>query len=199
MLRDARVHAAVLEVARGGLLRRGLAVDRADVALVTNVSADHFGEYGIDDLDGLAEAKLVVARAIDARSHLVLNADDAVLRRRGDALGVPLAWFAVPPERMEPHGVHRKFRSRSTLARLAACALSMPDGAVAEDGRPLRRGAGIDELQPGEYFIWRDEVYFASTDGTDPRNNHRPYAVLMPACVASIERMPLHQILEQSL
>ena len=51
VLRDARVEGAVLETARGGLLRRGLAVDRADVAVVTNLSNDHFGEYGIDDLE----------------------------------------------------------------------------------------------------------------------------------------------------
>ena len=48
------VDAAILETARGGLLRRGLAVPTRDVAVVTNVSADHFGEYGIHDLDDLA-------------------------------------------------------------------------------------------------------------------------------------------------
>mgnify|MGYP006195820643 CR=1 FL=1 len=56
LLRDRRTQAAILETARGGLLRRGLAIERADVAVVTNVSPDHFGEYGIHDLDGLAEA-----------------------------------------------------------------------------------------------------------------------------------------------
>jgi UDP-N-acetylmuramyl tripeptide synthase len=62
--------------------------------LVTNVSADHFGEYGVDDLDALAEAKLVVARALDARGWLVLNADDALLRRHGPAAAARTAWFA---------------------------------------------------------------------------------------------------------
>lgn len=79
VLRHPGVSAAVLETARGGILRRGLAVPRADAALVTNISADHFGEYGIDSLADLAEVKLVVARALDARGTLVLNADDAVL------------------------------------------------------------------------------------------------------------------------
>src|SRR6185312_7572714 len=50
----AGVRAAILETARGGLLRRGLAVQQAQVAVVTNVSDDHFGEYGIHDLAGLA-------------------------------------------------------------------------------------------------------------------------------------------------
>ena len=94
-LRQPGARAAVLETARGGLLRRGLALDRADVAVVTNVSPDHFGEYGVHDLDDLARVKLTVARAIDARGILVLNADDPVLVRESRHLGVPTAWFAL--------------------------------------------------------------------------------------------------------
>ncbi len=67
VLRDATVEAAVLETARGGILRRGLAIDRADVAIVTNISPDHFGEYGIDDLDGLADVKLTIAHLLRRR------------------------------------------------------------------------------------------------------------------------------------
>ena len=79
VLRDSRVTTAVLETARGGILRRGLAVERADVAVVTNIRADHLGEYGIETADDLAETKLVVARALGPGGTLVLNADDAVL------------------------------------------------------------------------------------------------------------------------
>ncbi len=87
VLRDARVTAAVLETARGGLLRRGLAVRLATAAVVTNVAADHLGEYGIEDVDGVAEVKLTVARALrDARATLVVSADDPVLARRAAAL-----------------------------------------------------------------------------------------------------------------
>ena len=64
VMRDPRTHAAILETARGGILRRGIAVSQADVAVVTNVSADHFGEYGIDDLAGLADTKLAVAGVV---------------------------------------------------------------------------------------------------------------------------------------
>ena len=95
VLRHSEVEAAVLETARGGLLRRGLAVDRADAAIVTNISVDHFGEYGIDDLDGLTQAKLIVARALPAEGVLVLNADDAQLRNHAAGLGCRLAWFAL--------------------------------------------------------------------------------------------------------
>jgi UDP-N-acetylmuramyl tripeptide synthase len=94
VLRHPAIDAAVLETARGGILRRGLAVARADVAVVTRISADHFGEYGIHDLDDLARVKLTVARAIDARGLLVLNADDATLRRHAAALACPIGWFA---------------------------------------------------------------------------------------------------------
>jgi cyanophycin synthetase len=94
VLRDARVQAAIIETARGGILRRGLALQRARVAVVTNISADHFGEYGIDDLAGLADTKLVVASAIDDRGLLVLNADDAMLRARADQFTCPLGWFS---------------------------------------------------------------------------------------------------------
>lgn len=95
VLRDSRVQAAVLETARGGLLRRGLALTRADVACVTNISVDHFGEYGIHSLDDLADAKLTVARALGADGVLVLNADDPVLAVRGPAVAANIAWFAL--------------------------------------------------------------------------------------------------------
>ena len=95
VLRDARVQAAVLETARGGLLRRGLVADDARVAVVTNVSADHFGEYGIHALDDLAEVKLVVARSLAADGLLVLNADDAMLAKHAASTGVAhIGWFA---------------------------------------------------------------------------------------------------------
>jgi cyanophycin synthetase len=94
VLRDPRVQAAVLETARGGILRRGLAVRDVDVALVTNVSADHFGEYGIDTLEDLADTKLTLARGLKPGARLVVNADDAVLAARALLLDVPRAWFA---------------------------------------------------------------------------------------------------------
>ena len=96
VLRQPQVEAAVLETARGGMLRRGIAVQRANVAVVTNVSDDHFGEYGIHDLDGLAAVKLSVARVLGTHGLLVLNADDDVLVRQVDARSAPpLAWFAL--------------------------------------------------------------------------------------------------------
>jgi len=94
VLRDTRVEAAILETARGGILRRGLAAGRANVAVVTNVSPDHFGEYGIDDLAGIADVKLVVASTVGESGLLVLNADDPILRGRASELTCPIGWFA---------------------------------------------------------------------------------------------------------
>jgi UDP-N-acetylmuramyl tripeptide synthase len=94
-LRLPDIDAAVLETARGGILRRGLAPTRADVAVVTNISDDHFGEYGIDDLDGLAQVKLTVARVLDADGTLVVNGDDALLLRHAERLPTRRALFAL--------------------------------------------------------------------------------------------------------
>jgi cyanophycin synthetase len=100
VVRDRRTEAAILEVARGGILRRGLAVSRADAAVVTNISSDHFGEYGIDDQAGLADVKLSVAAVLAAHGRLVLNADDALLRMKARELALrhgvasKPAWFA---------------------------------------------------------------------------------------------------------
>ncbi|MBB1472897.1 Mur ligase [Luteimonas sp. MC1782] len=97
-LRQPRAEAAVLETARGGLLRRGLAVERVRAAVVTNVSEDHFGEYGVHGLADLARVKLTVARAVADDGLLVLNADDALLRELGADSSRPLGWFALDAE-----------------------------------------------------------------------------------------------------
>jgi len=107
VLRDNRVELAILETARGGILRRGLALDRAQGALVTNVAADHLGEWGILTIDDVAAAKLTVAKAVREGASLVVNADDAVLARAARALGRPLMWIAIDQAaavraRMEP-------------------------------------------------------------------------------------------------
>src|SRR5262249_58543090 len=98
VLRDRRVETAVLETARGGMLRRGLAMTRADAAIITNVAEDHFGEYGIHDLAGLTEAKFVVTRALGPSGRLVLNADDSWLVARAVLATAPIAWLTLNPD-----------------------------------------------------------------------------------------------------
>jgi cyanophycin synthetase len=101
VLRERRAGCAIVETARGGILRRGIAVSQAQVALVTNVSADHFGEYGIDDLGALADVKLAVAGVVRPGGVLVLSADDAQLVEKAAELAPrfgrapSLGWFAL--------------------------------------------------------------------------------------------------------
>src|SRR6185436_2510300 len=99
LLRDPRVELAILETARGGMLRRGLAVRRAEAAAVTNVAADHLGEFGVSDLEALAEVKLLVARALGPEGRLVLNGDDPLLVARAGRSVAPVVWFSLDPER----------------------------------------------------------------------------------------------------
>lgn len=94
VLRRPDVELAVLETARGGILRRGLAVDACDAALVTNVSDDHIGLYGIDDVAAMAEVKGVVAQAVRRGGTAVLNARDPKLVALAATLGSDLTFFA---------------------------------------------------------------------------------------------------------
>ena len=77
LLRDPRLEVAFLEVARGGILRRGLPLRQARVALVTNIAADHLGQYGVNTLAALTETKFAVRRTLADDGILVANADDS--------------------------------------------------------------------------------------------------------------------------
>ena len=125
-LRDARSEAAILETARGGILRRGLAVERVQAAIVTNISADHFGEYGVHDLDDLADAKLVVAHALVADGTLVLNADDDMLVRHAAGLKCRIAWFALDAD--HPSLIEHRARGGATCGVHAGQLVLHADG-----------------------------------------------------------------------
>jgi cyanophycin synthetase len=86
---------AVLETARGGILKRGLAFDHCDVAVVLNVSADHLGLDGVDTVEELARVKRVAAER--ARRAVVLNAEDDHCVAMSSALrhAVEILYFAL--------------------------------------------------------------------------------------------------------
>lgn len=94
-LRDKRVNVAVIETARGGLLRRGLPVSKASACLITNIAADHLGEYGIQDVEALADTKFTVSKAVQDNGVLILNADDPRLKTRGEAFNGHVAWYGL--------------------------------------------------------------------------------------------------------
>lgn len=140
VLRDTRVRTVVIEAARGGILRRGLALGRADVAVVTNVSSDHFGEYGIDDLAALADVKLTVGRVLVPGGLLVLNADDPSLLERAPGLaarygrGPRIGWFSLDAD-SSPLVAHRA-RGGWTCGPRAG-RLALHDGARTHDLGPI--------------------------------------------------------------
>ena len=76
VLKDPTVNFAVLECARGGLLRAGLGFKKCDVAIVTNVAADHLGLKGIHTVEQLAKVKAVVPETVLPEGYAILNADD---------------------------------------------------------------------------------------------------------------------------
>lgn len=76
VLRDASIDVAVLETARGGLIRAGLGYDYSDVGIITNVSSDHLGIDGVETLEELAKVKSLVGEAVHPEGYTVLNADD---------------------------------------------------------------------------------------------------------------------------
>nr|WP_296076518.1 cyanophycin synthetase [uncultured Actinoplanes sp.] len=102
VLGDPAVEAAVLETARGGLMRRGLGYDWSDVGVITNITADHLGQDGLDTIDDLAHVKALVAERVRDGGTLVLNADDPWVRSLIDRPRVRadrkrVVWFGLDP------------------------------------------------------------------------------------------------------
>ncbi|MFT6988979.1 MAG: UDP-N-acetylmuramyl tripeptide synthase [Paraglaciecola sp.] len=95
LLRDPRTELAFLEVARGGILRRGLPIDSVDAVLITNVASDHLGQYGINTVEELAQTKFVVAKGLDAKGTLVLNADNELVIQQGLMLDKKICWYST--------------------------------------------------------------------------------------------------------
>lgn len=82
VMKDATIDMAVLEVARGGILRRGLGFKRCDVGVFLNVSSDHLGAGGIETLEDLARVKSTVIESVKKNGYAVLNADDPLVMSR---------------------------------------------------------------------------------------------------------------------
>jgi len=100
VLREPTVEHAVLEVARGGILRRGLGFDECDVGVLLNIASDHLGEREIHTLEELARCKTVVVDAVKSEGgYCVLNADDPLVMEQGTywARG-EIIYFTMNPE-----------------------------------------------------------------------------------------------------
>lgn len=77
ILSDRAVEVAVLETARGGIVRRGLGFDWSDISVLTNISEDHIGQDGIRSIDDLINIKALIAERVRPGRSLIINADDA--------------------------------------------------------------------------------------------------------------------------
>jgi cyanophycin synthetase len=95
VLRDKSVNFAVLECARGGLLRSGLAFDQCDVGIVTNVAEDHLGLNGINTLEEMARVKSVIPETVKSSGVAVLNAEDPLTCAMKDHLKCRVALFST--------------------------------------------------------------------------------------------------------
>ncbi len=121
ILADPTVESAVLETARGGIIREGLAFRRADVGVVMNVAADHLGMKGINSLDDLARVKGVVARNVYRRGTTVLNADDPRTRAMASYAGGRVAYFTTKEGELDQH-LENHQREGGLLARVETIA-----------------------------------------------------------------------------
>ncbi len=97
VLRQPAADVGVLEAARGGLLRRGLGVERAAAAVITNIAADHLGDFGSRNLEELLAIKWIVSRAVAKGGRLILNAGDERLVRHAAGFEGEIAWFSLDP------------------------------------------------------------------------------------------------------
>lgn len=134
VLREPGVTHAVCEVARGGILRRGLGFDACDVAVMLNVSRDHLGEGGIETLEDLARLKSVVLRAARQTGVLVLNADDPLVWGLRKTIPRNVIPFTLDPEHPDvqahlaedPHHIAVTLRDGAIIVRRGAVEFQGP-------------------------------------------------------------------------
>src|SRR4029079_8326120 len=95
VLKDPTVQVAVLETARGGIIRAGLGFDHCDIGVVTNIAADHLGLKDVNTLEDLARVKSVVPRAVSRRGYAVLNAEDPLVYKMQELVEGKCVYFSM--------------------------------------------------------------------------------------------------------
>ncbi|MCY7376291.1 MAG: cyanophycin synthetase [Pyrinomonadaceae bacterium] len=95
VLKDPSVQVAVLETARGGIIRSGIGYDYCDVGVVTNVAADHLGLKDVNTLEDLARVKAVVPRSVSSKGYAVLNAEDELVFKMRKLVEGKVVYFAM--------------------------------------------------------------------------------------------------------
>jgi len=95
VLRDPDVEVAVLETARGGILREGLAFEQSDIGCALNVAPDHLGLKGIETVEDLAEVKSLIIETVRRDGTAVLNADDPLTVKMARRTRARIIWFSL--------------------------------------------------------------------------------------------------------
>ncbi|MGI8884030.1 MAG: cyanophycin synthetase, partial [Pyrinomonadaceae bacterium] len=95
VLKDPTVEVAVLETARGGIIRSGLGFDHCDIGVVMNIAADHLGLKDINTLEDLARVKAVVPRAVSKKGYAVLNAEDPLVYKMRELVDGHCVYFSM--------------------------------------------------------------------------------------------------------
>ncbi|HUR83009.1 MAG TPA: cyanophycin synthetase [Thermoanaerobaculia bacterium] len=113
VLRDPSVNFAVLETARGGILRAGVAYDWSNAAVVTNIAADHLGLRDVHTLDDLARVKGVTVERVKKEGYAILNAEDDMTPVLLEQADCRIAFFSLDPD-------NPRFRAHVTASGLGA-------------------------------------------------------------------------------
>ena len=112
VLKDPTVDVAVLETARGGIIRSGLGFDYADIGVVLNVAADHLGLKDVNTLEDLARVKAVIPRSVGRRGFAVLNAEDELVYQMRDLVDGSVVCFSMDED-------HPNIRRRAARGRVS--------------------------------------------------------------------------------
>ena len=189
ILREPDVDFAVLECARGGLLRAGLGFDQCDVAIVTNVAADHLGQGGIGSVSQMARLKSVLPLSVKPGGCAILSADDALVYAMRESLPCRVALFSLDPR-------NRRLLDHALAGGLIA---TVEDGMIIldEDGKYIEvaKVSGLPITFEGTApFMIRNvlaSVLAAYVSGFDPEAIRQALHTFVPSAQTTPGRMNL--------
>jgi len=184
VLMDASVDHAVLEVARGGIIRRGLGFEECDVAVITNITRDHLGEGGINTLEDLARLKGALLATVKPTGYTVLNADDELVLTLKEQTKGQVILFSLNhdnPELLKHHAcgniivtliddslIIQKGSLVSTVARLIEIPLTFGGYALFNVSNTLAAVAAAYALGLNEKQIRAGVISFSPSIGQSP-------------------------------
>jgi cyanophycin synthetase len=184
VLMDASVDHAVLEVARGGIIRRGLGFEESDIAVITNITPDHLGEGGIDTLEDLARLKGTLLETVKPTGYAVLNADDELVLTLKEQTKGQVILFSLKhdnPELLKHHAagniivtlidgslIIQKGSLVSTIAKLNEIPLTFGGYALFNVSNTLAAVAATYALGLNEKQIRAGVVSFSPSIGQSP-------------------------------